>query len=253
MEPHQINLLMQYLARARFNVGEVHEEFTFQEAHQNQQTKWLCRMATMSSLQDFLPAEVKQLVRGESTNNLPADKTPLTREEVKERVKTGYKKGSLARNMGLAVLHTHGKDSMTKRPSTNPEQQTNSDFIQKLLSKFTTSPKTAWKGDMAAMPPTELVSIERYKSQASELDDMLNYKNFAGMLALRNVKSQPATSKADRHVKKSDRSIIRALHTGLLVSSDEKRFSAIRSIILEHEQIQRNRDERLRIEKELLS
>jgi hypothetical protein len=233
LDPPTINLLMQFLARARFNVGEVHEEFTFQEAHQSQQTKWLCRMATMSSLQDFVPGEIKQLMRGEQVVD---DKQTLTKEQVKDRIKTGYRKGSLARNLGLAVLHER-KDKAVK-PRT---QQSNQDFIQKLLGKFSTSTKSL------RHQASDFVQIDNFKSQATQAREEAEQLFSARPSSLPFSHRPTSLPAPQRHVNnKGDKEVIRALHIGLLVSSDEKRFSTIRSIILEHEQILRAKNDRQR-------
>jgi len=234
LDPATMNLLMQFLARARFNVGEVHEEFAVQEAHQSQQTKWLCRMASMTSLQDFVPGEIKQILRGEQVVD---EKQTLTKEQVKDRIKTGYRKGSLARNLGLAVLHER-KDHVPKPKN----MQTNQDFIQKLLGKFSTTPRTLHR-----QPSSDFVQIENYKSQATQARED-SEKHFSMRPSALPFGSRPASLPASQRPvnNKGDKEVIRALHIGLLVSSDEKRFSTIRSIILEHEQIWRAKNERLR-------
>lgn len=229
-----MNLLMQYLARARFNVGEVHEEFTVQETHQNQHTKWLCKMASMTSLQEFVPGEIQLFLKGETVMD---EKRPLTKDQIKERIKTGYRKGSLARNLGLAVLHEKKEQVQSQR------LQTTQECIQKMLSKFSTPSKAA-----RHQPSSELVRMDNYMSEAAQAHQN-SEKQFSlrhSTLRLNPLSSSLPSSNRHSNNNKGQKEVLRALHIGLIMSSDEKRFNAIRSIILEHEQIQRAKNARLR-------
>lgn len=224
LETHAICLFLEFVARARFNIAELSEEFAAQETHRAQQMKLLSHMASMSSLLHFLPAPLRPFV-GKSLSPTPSD--------LHQRVCAVTRAGTLQRNMGLAVIHSlKAKERGIAEPS--PKIQ----FIDRMLGKFLTRRRGA---SMEAEPSSHPVS-RRAMGGSPDLQNAGFYRNVSSLYLSNDVVKlarRKVAKPSERFRHPGNHEVLKALKLGLRVSTDDQRF-AIRELMEAHEKVTRD-------------
>ena len=223
METSAVCLFLEFVARARFNIAELSEEFAAQETHRRQQMKLLSHMASMSSLQHFLPAPLRPFI-GKSLSPAPSD--------LHKRVCAVTRSGTLQRHMGLAVLHNlKTKEHGPAEPSANAQ------FIDRMMAKFLTRRRGASLGESSSHPASR-----RAVDGSPELQTAGFYRNMSH-LYLSNDVAKLTRRKVARPLHNfrhpGNREVLKALKLGLRVSAEDQRY-AIRELMDEHGKVCRD-------------